>query len=198
MNISFRQKTAGFTLVELLIVITIIGILSVALVPRLIGGSAKARDAARRADLGQIVTALELFASDNSGLYPDASECTNSVAMTADLGTYMTTVPDDPKTDNLWSSGISSCAGSGYDYIALDPTGSGSRSFMLIAELENANATGPGTYLSGAIGPAVFNPNPATFDTAAAAFTANADHLCGTVGTGDCVAAGLALYAIGR
>lgn len=64
------RTSKGFTLIELLIVITIIGILAVALLPQVLGGPARARDAARKADLNAIVTALEQYAVDNNGTYP--------------------------------------------------------------------------------------------------------------------------------
>lgn len=60
----------AFTLIELLIVIVIIGILSVALIPRLVGMQWKARDKARMADLRQVQTALEFYANEHGGNYP--------------------------------------------------------------------------------------------------------------------------------
>ena len=58
----------SFTLIELLIVIVIIGILSVALIPKLIGLQGKARDTARRADIQQIYTALKQYEIDTNQL----------------------------------------------------------------------------------------------------------------------------------
>ena len=54
----------GFTLVELLIVVAIIGILSTLLMANFIGVRQRARDAQRKADLRQIQSALELYRSD--------------------------------------------------------------------------------------------------------------------------------------
>lgn len=48
----------GFTLIELLIVITIIGILAVVFIPTVMDAPRKARDAARAADVGNVVEAL--------------------------------------------------------------------------------------------------------------------------------------------
>lgn len=59
----------SFTLIELLIVITIIGILAVALVPKIAQGPARARDVQRKADLQNVATALELYYADH-GEYP--------------------------------------------------------------------------------------------------------------------------------
>lgn len=55
-----KQKF-GFTLVELLVVITIIGILSTAAVVNLRTAKAKARDARRLSDIAQIRKALEVY-----------------------------------------------------------------------------------------------------------------------------------------
>lgn len=59
----------AFTLIELLIVITIIGILAVALVPKITGAPAAARDVSRKAAINSLATAIQQFVSDN-GSYP--------------------------------------------------------------------------------------------------------------------------------
>lgn len=62
-------KTSGFTLIELMIVIAIIGLLSSMVSVSLSYARIKARDARRISDLAQIRTALELYYSDH-GTYP--------------------------------------------------------------------------------------------------------------------------------
>lgn len=92
----------GFTLVELLVVITIIALLTTMGMIGYTNATRKSRDGRRQADLEQIRTALELYRSDNSA-YPDDW---------ADLVTeeYIREIPEDPKgfsyvyvpdTDNL-------------------------------------------------------------------------------------------------
>ena len=66
-----------FTLIELIIVIVIIGILSAALLPKVIGIQARARDVQRRTDAQTIATALMLYYTDNK-IYP-TGECNASV-----------------------------------------------------------------------------------------------------------------------
>jgi len=64
-----KNFNKAFTLIELLIVIVIIGILAVALIPRLVGMQGKARNVQRIADLKAIQSALELYQSEK-GSYP--------------------------------------------------------------------------------------------------------------------------------
>lgn len=142
----------AFTLIELLIVITIIGILAVALVPRVVGGPAKARDAQRRTDLQSLATALELYASDNGGRYPSLSSgmaaCVDTVTA---FETYMTTVPVDPSDQGVGNSGRR-CMNN-YTYIPLRSGGATNpNGYLLYAKLESSNEGGDDAYVWNYIG----------------------------------------------
>lgn len=69
-NLRYYQK--GFTLVELLVVMAILGILTVITLGNFRTSQIKARDAQRKSDLKQITNALEAYFSDHAG-YPEAS-----------------------------------------------------------------------------------------------------------------------------
>ncbi len=69
-----RCRTAGFTLVELLLVIIIIGVLAAMVVPSLAGRGEEARIAAARADIrGTLGTALDMYEMD-TGSYPTTAQ----------------------------------------------------------------------------------------------------------------------------
>src|SRR3954462_7136387 len=86
------RKQGGFTLLELLIVIVIIGILAVLIVPNLTNGPKRARDAQRKSDLRNIKTALESYFNDNNA-YPSAAGM-NAALVPA----FIKSIPADPKS----------------------------------------------------------------------------------------------------
>ncbi len=66
-----KQFKKGFSLVELLVVITIIAILSVVAYTAVGGHTIKARDSKRKQDIGTIQQTLELYFAEK-GIYPSA------------------------------------------------------------------------------------------------------------------------------
>jgi prepilin-type N-terminal cleavage/methylation domain-containing protein/prepilin-type processing-associated H-X9-DG protein len=67
-----HKKSAGFTLVELLVVVAIIGILVGLLLTALAGGKAKAHNSVCINNLRQLGLATRLYAEDNRGRMPSA------------------------------------------------------------------------------------------------------------------------------
>lgn len=139
MNYDLRiyNREKGFTLVELLIVVGIIGILATLLMANFIGVRQRARDAQRKSDIRQMQSALELYRSDLA-TYPNSlSSCGNPLAGGSPPNTYMTKLPCDPSGTSGYNSGS-------YYY-----TSSGGTTYTLGACLENTadtqgTATSPG------------------------------------------------------
>jgi general secretion pathway protein G len=67
------RRLRGFTLIEIMVVITILGVLAALIVPRVVGRTDDARIAAARQDIAQIMGALKLYRLDN-GRYPTTEQ----------------------------------------------------------------------------------------------------------------------------
>ena len=118
----------GFTLIELLIVITIIGIFAVALLPSIVGAPGRARDAQRKADLNNIIAALETYNADKQA-YPATSSCVSAIT---GFASYFqgAKIPNDPQSPK--SSGAA-CP-TGYAYCKLNAP----QNYGLVAAVEIA------------------------------------------------------------
>jgi prepilin-type N-terminal cleavage/methylation domain-containing protein len=66
-------RKAGFTLIELMIVIAIIAILAAILVPNFIRARAQGQLSSCESNEKNIGTALEMYSTDNSGRYPSGT-----------------------------------------------------------------------------------------------------------------------------
>ena len=65
-----KTKQSGFTIVELLIVIVVIGILAALVITTFSGVQQKARDTKRQTDIRALYSMLEAFYAQNGGGYP--------------------------------------------------------------------------------------------------------------------------------
>ena len=130
-------KKKGFTLIELMLVISIIGVLSSVILTRLNQAKISARDTRRIQDIQEIEKAFDLYLSDHNYVWPttssswvclglnDGNTCLNGFGngdsnITNTLAPYLSKIPSDPLTraqDSYLfepnSAGIAPCSGSG-------------------------------------------------------------------------------------
>jgi len=100
-----EQKTQkGFTLIEIMVVIVIIGVLATLIIPRLMSRPDEARVIAARQDVATIVSALKLYRLD-IGRYPTSEQGLKAlIAKPSEepiptnwkMGGYLDRLPNDP------------------------------------------------------------------------------------------------------
>ncbi len=104
MNVSSsqRRRNAGFTLIELMVVLVIIGVLAALIVPNVLDRADDARTTAARTDVNNLMQALKLYRLDNQR-YPTAEQglqalltkpTTNPVPI--NWKPYLEKLPNDP------------------------------------------------------------------------------------------------------
>jgi prepilin-type N-terminal cleavage/methylation domain-containing protein len=129
-----QPRAAGaFTLVEVVIVIIILGIIAAIAVPRLSRGSEGSADAALKQDLAVMQQALEHYAAEHGGRYPDAANVTKQLTGYTDadgavspanarvvpyvFGPYLREVPAAPSGPNRGSRTLAAAAGPGVGWV---------------------------------------------------------------------------------
>lgn len=120
----FAKKNRGFSLIELMVVIGIIGVLSTIVMVSLSSAREKGRDARRIADIRNIQLALSLYYQDHyfypKNIYASSNAYVGSDSRNGLLGTYFPVVPTDPNSSVACSAGTeASC----YKYAAFSATG---------------------------------------------------------------------------
>ena len=133
----FERK--GFTLVEVLTVIAIIGILSAVVLVSMSGSQKKGRDGRRVSDINQIRLALSLYYDAHNNYPPGSTASTDFETVLANVQSesFIATLPNDPTGGN-----------SSYGYIAT-PSGCSGTScygYVLGANLESTNAVLSSSY----------------------------------------------------
>ena len=98
------SSRAGFTLLEIMVVIVILGLLAALVVPKLIGRTEEAKQTQTRLQIKNIEQALQLFKLDN-GFYPGTEQGIEALVRIPEIGRipknyrkggYLDRVPKDP------------------------------------------------------------------------------------------------------
>jgi general secretion pathway protein G len=96
------KNQRGFTLIELMVVLAIIGVLAALIVPNVMGRADDARVTAARTDVANLMQALKLYRLDNQR-YPTAEQGLSALVTKPSSGpapsnwkTYLEKLPNDP------------------------------------------------------------------------------------------------------
>ena len=111
-----RYDSRGFTLIELMVVIIILGILAMYVAPKIMGRPGEARQVKARLDIQNIESALKLYKLDN-GIYPTTEQGLLALVEQPESGT----VPRKWKTGGYLEKGRVPKDPWGNDFVYLSP-----------------------------------------------------------------------------
>lgn len=97
-----RRATGGFTLIELMVVLVILGILAALVVPNVLSRADDAKITAAKSDISSLMQALKLYKLDN-GRYPQQEQGLQALRERPTVGAipgnwrpYLEKLPNDP------------------------------------------------------------------------------------------------------
>lgn len=148
---SLKKRQSGFTIVELLIVIVVIGILATLVIVTFTGIQQKSRNSQRQTDINAVASHVESFYAQ-WGFYPTSVDLQSSAFITKYMKGLDPEALRDPKQASGGTIGTTASA-SQYSYVAAgttcattasstttDPSDTGCDSFTLTAKLEGGGA----------------------------------------------------------
>src|ERR1700733_9200630 len=120
--ISLKKRNKGFTIVELLIVIVVIGILALLVITTYSGIQAKARNAKRQTDIQSLQTQLEAFFSQN-GYYPSLTDMNSSTWLATNMKSLDQNALSDPSNPTQSKTLLATPALKSYAYAVSNSAG---------------------------------------------------------------------------
>jgi general secretion pathway protein G len=125
------RKPGGFSLIELVIVVVIIAIIGAIAIPRLSRGSAGAADSALIGNLRVLRSAIDLYASEHGGAFPDATNIVTQLTSYSDdqgntvatkdtthiYGPYLRSIPPLPLGAKKGQTGVAASTGATIGWI---------------------------------------------------------------------------------
>lgn len=147
---SLKKKQKGFTIVELLIVIVIIGILATIVIVTFTGIQKKARDSKRQTDINAVNSQIAAFYT-NYGFYPTLGDLNSATFRSAYMKGLDSNALTDPKggamTDTAGtnhyaykatsSDATKTCDNTAVESATSNPTDNNCDTYVLTATLEN-------------------------------------------------------------
>ncbi len=124
------KKGLGFTLVELLVVISIMGILTIIVSSGFITSQQRSRDAARKTNLKSLSDSLNLYYADN-GVFPTAAYINGLISSEGEFSTIIT-----PTNTVVYMKKVPKETSTGVRQFSYEVSGT-FKSFRLYANLEN-------------------------------------------------------------
>ncbi|MBT3201553.1 MAG: type II secretion system protein [Phycisphaerales bacterium] len=126
-----KRRRRGFSLLELVIVIVIMGIVAAVAIPRMSRGSAGASDSALSSNLSAMRSAIDLYASEHGGTYPAAATFSDQMTLytsstgatnatktaTYLYGPYLRKIPPLPVGAEKGSSTVAAAAAAGVGWV---------------------------------------------------------------------------------
>ena len=115
-----KKNKKGFTLIELMIVVAIIGVLAAIAIPRFAQMLEKARDGSTKGNLGSIRSAIAIYYGDNEGVWP--------VNISINFGSYLSAMPPAKSSPLGQSSAVAlvtdawAVTGTGWAYCSFSST----------------------------------------------------------------------------
>lgn len=150
--ISLKKRNQGFTIVELLIVIVVIGILALLVITTYSGIQAKGRNGQRASDVKSVQTQLEAFYQDN-GYYPTLAHLNDPSWRNTNMKSLESESVKDPSStcgnpETATTCIVAAPAAKSYAYAVLDASGNSCAAAEDTCAKYTLTATYEGTYNS--------------------------------------------------